>query len=643
MARTLLPLLDTASAGNSPLDTRPASVLRVALVNMPWARANAPSIQCGLLKAELAAAGHQVDVQYLNLELASELGADLYASLSGLESERVHLLGEWLFGVAAFGHQPDPQEYFNLFPEIEELVGRFGWDLAQLRRLRDHTLPEWISRVAQTHEWDSYGLIGFTSTFEQNVAALACAGAIKRRHPGVRLVFGGANFEGEMGKEFLRVFPWIDFAVFGEGDVALPNLATDLAAGRSPGATAGVHSNPDGPHTAAPGVPQVLNMNLVPTPDYHDYFAALDRLGRNRVVGRRRIRLPVEFSRGCWWGAKHHCTFCGLNAASMAFRSKSADHALKDIITLVERHQVLQIDAVDNIIDMSYLTELCTAIAGRELDLRMFFEVKANLTPAQLSALARAGIRHLQPGLESLSTRVLELMRKGTTMPLNVRLLKWAKYYDIRLTWNILMGFPGESDADYYAQAELIPTLYHLAPPAGAGRLWLERYSPYFTDSSFPIINVRPKPAYQHVYPVESIDLTKIAYFFDYEADAVASTDAHEALLDAILQWKLLWKSRRPALTYEFGSGLLRLHDTRPRTPQERTLAGWRAAAFERCGDAPRSTGRITDELVKAGHEVDETNVKNFLDDCVSDRLAVTESGRYLSVAIPLRGPSQAP
>jgi hypothetical protein len=37
---------------------------------MPWARVDVPSIQCGLLKAGLARHGHDVEVRYLNMELA---------------------------------------------------------------------------------------------------------------------------------------------------------------------------------------------------------------------------------------------------------------------------------------------------------------------------------------------------------------------------------------------------------------------------------------------------------------------------------------------------------------------------------------------------------------------------------------------
>ena len=54
--------------------------------------------------------------------------------------------------------------------------------------------------------------------FVQNAAALALARLLKERHPQLITVFGGANFDGEMGLEYVRALPWIDYAVLGEAD-----------------------------------------------------------------------------------------------------------------------------------------------------------------------------------------------------------------------------------------------------------------------------------------------------------------------------------------------------------------------------------------------------------------------------------------
>ena len=50
---------------------------------------------------------------------------------------------------------------------------------------------------------------------------MTLAKLIKEKYPSVKIMFGGANFESEMGLEYFRVFPWIDFVVPGEAEAVL--------------------------------------------------------------------------------------------------------------------------------------------------------------------------------------------------------------------------------------------------------------------------------------------------------------------------------------------------------------------------------------------------------------------------------------
>ena len=50
----------------------------------------------------------------------------------------------------------------------------------------------------------------------------------------------------------------------------------------------------------------------------------------NDLDGKVRPLMVMETARGCWWDAKHHCTFCGLNGEFMGFRSKSPLRALAE-------------------------------------------------------------------------------------------------------------------------------------------------------------------------------------------------------------------------------------------------------------------------------------------------------------------------
>src|SRR5262249_3404469 len=127
------------------------------------------------------------------------------------------------------------------------------------------------------------------------------------------------------------------------------------------------------------------------------------------------LTLQVETSRGCWWGEKHHCLFCGLNSEYMQFRAKSKDRALAEILQLVHHYGINQVAAVDNIIDMHYFRELLPEIKSRRLGLRLFYETKANLTKDQVRLLSEAGVTMIQPGIESFHSKVLHLMRKGVS------------------------------------------------------------------------------------------------------------------------------------------------------------------------------------------------------------------------------------
>jgi ribosomal peptide maturation radical SAM protein 1 len=609
---------------------------RVALVNMPFAGANRPSIQCGLLKAVLVRAGHAVDVHYLNVELAVELGHEAYAELADLRAD--HLLGEWLFGAAAFGPRHDEDDYRRAHPSLEQTCEHLGRSFHDLKRLRNELLPAVIERWSTSIDWSAYSIVGFTSTFEQNVASLALARRIKALHPAVAIVLGGANYDGEMGPEYVRAFDWIDYGVVGEGDEVLPALVARLAAGESGAGLKGVAARVNGAVVDGGPAPIVRNLDALPDPDYDDFFAALGRLGRERALGNAIPLLVFESARGCWWGEKHHCTFCGLNALGMAYRSKSPARIHGELRRLSARYRIPTFEAVDNILDMRYLEEVCRILIEQRYDYRIFYEVKANLRRDQLRTLARAGIGIIQPGIESLSTHVLKLMRKGSTMLLNVRVLKWAHYYGIKVAWNLLTGFPGETHEDYEQQGRLIPLLHHLPPPGGGGPIWLERFSPYFTDPSFPVGNVEPWAAYRFVYPPGSVDPRKIAYFFSYTMGNTVPEDVLACVHRPMDAWQKSWTSgRRPQLVYQRAPDWLQVVDQRePERPRVHSFDGFDAAVYDACSETYHTPARIGTLLRDQGIDAGVDRVEDALGRFSEHGLVLEEDSQYLGLALPV-------
>ena len=216
--------------------------------------------------------------------------------------------------------------------------------------------------------------------------------------------------------------------------------------------------------------------------------------------------LLLETSRGCWWGAKHHCTFCGLNGGTMHFRSKSpAAGRSRRSRGCLRRGRRLGRGGRQHP-RHALLLHLLPELARRGAPVELFYEVKANLTRAQVAALARPGVRHVQPGIESLSDHVLRLMRKGTTALQNLQLLKWCTEYGVVPEWNFLYGFPREDPTEYERMADLVDSLGHLPPPSGSGPLRLDRFSPYHeAPADYGISGVRPLAPYRHLYDVSRL------------------------------------------------------------------------------------------------------------------------------------------
>ena len=112
--------------------------------------------------------------------------------------------------------------------------------------------------------------------------------------------------------------------------------------------------------------------------------------------------------------------------------------------------------------------------------MELFYEVKANLKKAQVRLLRDAGVRVIQPGIESFSNDVLARMRKGVRGLQNIQLLKWCKEFGITPQWNLLWGFPHEPPEEYARMAALLPLLTHLTPPQTASAIRIDRFSPNF-------------------------------------------------------------------------------------------------------------------------------------------------------------------
>jgi ribosomal peptide maturation radical SAM protein 1 len=432
-----------------------------------------------------------------------------------------------------------------------------------------------------------------------------------------------------MGQQMIRSFSWIDYVATSEADLSFPKLIENLLVRNDLNAPPGILGRDEGPNNAE----LVSDMDAIPIPDYSEFFAR----ARSSTLGSALNPVAlIETSRGCWWGAKHHCTFCGLNGATMAFRSKSIERCVREFTAVSEQHQVKRIDCVDNILDTRYIKSLFPLLAAENLDLSLFYEVKANLGYDQLQLMRAGGVRGIQPGIESFSDQVLRIMRKGCTAFQNIQLLRWCRELEIDVVWNILAGFPGESPQEYDRQADLVPLLTHLTPPTCCTPVRLDRFSPFYSSpGEFGFGRVRPAAAYYYVFPLERRELARLAYFFDFDYLDQRDPECYmKRLREEVGKWwgvQLKADGKKPRLDAKPHPRGVLIEDTRETAVKEQdVLSGISAQLYLSC-DTARNVRSLARSL---SHAIDDAEVRAILDGFVAAKTMVRVDDHYLSLAV---------
>jgi ribosomal peptide maturation radical SAM protein 1 len=501
----------------------------VLLVVPPFAGLDRPSLAAHTLQACAEQAGFQTRVFYASMVLAEAMGDTLYEAVCFAPTSA--LLGERFFARSAYGVPPLGRDDPVIEAAITDLSGKVDLSPEFIRALEGR-IGGWVEEVAAAIVALGFPIVGFSTTFEQTSASVALLNRVKALAPSIIALLGGANCEGEMAEGILSLPVQVDYVFSGESEEVFPAFLRDIRAGRRPS-------------TRIIQGTQCRNLDSVPLPDFREFFDQRDAfLPESPYASADAVWLPYEASRGCWWGEKHHCTFCGINGQGMAFRERSADRVIGHLRTLVERYSLSRICMTDNIMPHRFFQTLIPRLGQEVPDLHLFYEQKANLSLEQVAALTRAGVKLIQPGIEALSTDLLKRMDKGVTGRQNIALLRYARSVGVEMNWNLLYGFPGDGAEEYRRTLELLPYLRHLQPPTDLCRLSIDRFSPYFFASArYGIRSIRPMDSYVSVLP-DGADNAKIAYHFlgDYDSGVLSDTTLLASLSAEVATWQKLWE-----------------------------------------------------------------------------------------------------
>lgn len=262
-------------------------------------------------------------------------------------------------------------------------------------------------------------------------------------HPGITIVFGGAHPSG--APEECLATGVVDYAIVGEGEIALTKLMDALERGEKPGGIPGVWSA-EGNNNGSILPAQVPDIDQLPDPAY-------DALDLERYF---RLDSPWHFpkspkavqfisSRGC----PYHCSYCHT-IHGKRYRGLSASKVVDQMETLVRVHGVGEFMMVDDIFnfDLERAKQICRQIVERDLNIHIQFPngVRGDRFDEELVALMKeAGTHYMAIAIETVSEKYQRLIRKNLKIGPSLEAIQWGRKYGIEVCGFFMIGFPGET------------------------------------------------------------------------------------------------------------------------------------------------------------------------------------------------------
>lgn len=302
--------------------------------------------------------------------------------------------------------------------------------------------------------------VGVSSmTGQQLNHALEISKIVKEYGSKAKVVWGGVH-PTLLPKQTLES-EFIDIVCVGEGEITFRNLVDALANRRGLADVKGIAYKENGEIIQTPSeIP--TDLNALPKLSYH-LLPVEEYIGSQGRFEEGVRSLLFLSSRGCPW----RCSFCcNPKLSKSRWRAMKPELAYERAAELVDTYKLDAVTFHDEefFVDKARAEKIAEMIGNQ---FEWWTQARMDrLAVMDLSKLEKCGMRAVQPGIESGSPRILQMINKGETVDdfLDAN-LKLAKTGIIPL-YNFMMGFPGESKEDILQSVDLAVRLLEDNPKA---------------------------------------------------------------------------------------------------------------------------------------------------------------------------------
>lgn len=506
----------------------------VLLVVPPFSLIDMPCIGLNILRTIANSMDVKTSVLYANMLFAKYIGIENYQRICRALMSMHTMLGERIFANAA--HASMPVLGVDFCNHYDDNFNDMFFELSSVEEMTSmaNMANKWSDILADEISNRGFKIVGIITGHQQTNATISLVNGIKRRNKGVICVIGGSACDGDMAEGVLTLCPNADYVFSGESETTWEEFLIK-------------YRNDDLPKDRIIKGGRLSNLDEIVCDEntYSDYFHQLNCLD---IIKEKDVSLLYESSRGCWWGERNKCAFCGVNGWERHYRHKSEQKVYDELTIMLKTHpEVKRIQMVDTLMPRKYLNRLVPSIKKAFPYISLFYEQRADLTIQQVTKLKLCGIHYTQVGIEALSTNLLKLVNKGVDAEQNIKFLRYSKSVGLLIGWNLLTEIPNDRMEDWSDVLELIPMIYHLNPPLLIRPLEIVRFSPYFEHpEAFGVQNITPNTVYSEIFP-ESADIEKVAWLFnaDYKSSSKENGKLNRRIKIEVQKWMDSWKHGR--------------------------------------------------------------------------------------------------
>jgi Radical SAM superfamily/B12 binding domain len=281
-------------------------------------------------------------------------------------------------------------------------------------------------------------LVGLSVPMGPQLApALALAKYLKDRRPDVPIVLGGPTFSlmsPDVIEAVLRRHVAVDCVVQSDGEYPLLELSRQALEGSwNPAAVPGVSTVLGGAFVSVSPIAGP-DLNDLPPPEYDAEILA-------------RLTVPilgVTQARGCYWGKCEFCDHVNVHAGNRTLRTRRPENFVNDIEHIVARTGISRFRVITEALPPAFARRISELILARGLQIKWnsFAMVDRHLDRDLLALMVEAGCEYLVVGVETMNTRILNLVRKPSDREQSIQFLHDAREVGMKVVINLIPDLP---------------------------------------------------------------------------------------------------------------------------------------------------------------------------------------------------------